>query len=53
MPGPTDTDFFARADLLDTAAGSRMTKLHGLATRMLPDRAKASAQRRMTEPQRR
>lgn len=72
MPGPTDTDFFARADLLDTTihsrkddpalvaqqgydalmagkpkivAGSRKTKLHDLATRMLPDRAKASAQR--------
>jgi len=81
MPGPTDTDFFARADLLDSTvgqnkkddpalvaqqgydalmagkpkivAGSRKTKLHGLATRMLPDRARASARRQMTEPQRR
>jgi short-subunit dehydrogenase len=78
MPGPTDTDFFRRADMLDTSvgqnkkddpalvarqgfdalmagkhkvvAGSLKTKMQGVANRVLPDRAKASAHRQMAEP---
>jgi short-subunit dehydrogenase len=78
MPGPTDTDFFRRADMLDTSvgqnkkddpalvarqgfdalmagkhkvvAGSLKTKVQGVANRVLPDRAKASAHRQMAEP---
>lgn len=81
LPGPTETDFFRRADMLDTkvgqdkkddpalvaqqgfdalragkhkiVAGSLKTKMQGVANRVLPDRAKASADRRMAEPQRR
>lgn len=80
MPGPTDTDFFRRADMLDTkvgqskkddpalvaqqgfdalmagkhkiVAGSLKTKVQGVANRVLPDRAKASAHRQTAEPQR-
>jgi short-subunit dehydrogenase len=79
MPGPTGTNFFRRADMLDTkvgqarkddpalvarqgfealmagkpkvVAGSLKTKVQGVANRVLPDRAKASAHRRMAEPQ--
>jgi short-subunit dehydrogenase len=78
MPGPTETDFFRRADMEDTkvgasdkddpaqvaeqgiealladkakvVAGSRTTKLQGLADKVLPDKAKAEAHRRMAEP---
>jgi short-subunit dehydrogenase len=78
MPGPTETDFFRRADMLDTevgqsrkddpalvarqgydalmagrhkiVAGSLKTKMQGVANRVLPDRAKASAHRQMAEP---
>lgn len=77
MPGHTDTDFFRRADMLDTkvgqdkkddpalvarqgfealmageqkvVAGSLKTKMQGVASRVLPDRAKASAHRQMAE----
>jgi len=78
MPGPTETEFFERADMLDTKVGaddkddpadvardgfealmagkervisaSRTTKLHGRASRILPDSAKAEMHRRMAEP---
>lgn len=77
MPGPTDTDFFRRADMLDTTvgqnkkddpalvarqafealmagkhkivAGSLKTKMQGVANRVLPERAKASAYTQMAE----
>jgi short-subunit dehydrogenase len=78
MPGPTETDFFRRADMLDTSvgqqakddparvaaqgfqalmagrdklvAGSWSTKAQGIANRVLPDKLKAAAHRRMAEP---
>lgn len=78
MPGPTETDFFHRADMDDTkigreskddpeevarqgldalfagkgkvVAGSVKTKLQELATKVLPDAAKAEAHRKMAEP---
>ncbi len=78
MPGPTETDFFHRADMDDTrvgtmskddpaqvarqgldalfagkekiVAGSAMTKAQGLAGKVLPDKLKAEAHRRMAEP---
>jgi short-subunit dehydrogenase len=79
MPGPTDTDFFERADMAGntkvgrgekddpaqvaeqgfeammagkrkTIAGSTKTKLQGQANKVLPDRTKAAAHRRMAEP---
>ena len=78
MPGPTDTEFFERADMLDTPVGtgpkddpadvarmgfqalmsdddrvgaaSVQTKLQARASRVLPDRAKATLHRRMAEP---
>ena len=79
MPGPTDTNFFARADMEDTrvgraskddpaqvakqglaalmagkdkiVAGSAKTKAQGIANKVLPDRLKAAAHRRMAEPE--
>src|SRR5215217_9559700 len=78
MPGPTETEFFDRADMLDTKVGSGSkddpadvardgfaalmagdervvpgslsTKLQGKGSRVLPDRVKAAAHRRMAEP---
>lgn len=78
MPGPTETDFFRRADMLDTnvgqsakddpaqvarqgfdalmdgddklVAGSAKTKAQGVANKVLPDKLKAAAHRRMAEP---
>ncbi|MFC0602875.1 SDR family NAD(P)-dependent oxidoreductase [Streptomyces palmae] len=78
MPGPTDTDFFHRADMDDTkigrqdkddpaqvarqgldalfageekvVAGSAKTKAQALANKVLPDKAKAEAHRKMAEP---
>jgi uncharacterized protein len=78
MPGPTETDFFHRADLEDTkvgrqskddpaqvaeqgfealmggkdkiVAGSVKTKVQEVATKVLPDKVKAAAHRRMAEP---
>ncbi|WP_221349194.1 SDR family NAD(P)-dependent oxidoreductase [Streptomyces beigongshangae] len=78
MPGPTETDFFHRADMDDTkigrqdkddpaqvarqgldalfsgkdklVAGSLKTKAQGLADKVLPDKAKAQAHRKMAEP---
>jgi short-subunit dehydrogenase len=78
MPGPTDTDFFRRADMEDTnigqspkddpaqvarqgfdalmkgedklVAGSVKTKAQGVANRVLPDKVKAAAHRKMAEP---
>src|SRR5215212_5782180 len=78
MPGPTETEFFERADMLDTKVGSGSkddpadvardgfaalmagdervvpgspsTKLQGKGSRVLPDRVKAAAHRRMAEP---
>lgn len=78
MPGPTETDFFSRADMQDTEvgasskddpaqvakqgfeammsgkatviAGSPSTKATGLANKVLPDRLKADAHRKMAEP---
>jgi short-subunit dehydrogenase len=78
MPGPTDTNFFHRADMDDTkvggsekddpalvakqgfeamrkdkekiVAGSLKTKAQGVASKVLPDRAKAEMHRRMAEP---
>jgi uncharacterized protein len=78
MPGPTDTEFSERADMLDTKVGagdkdepsdvarkgfealiageerviaaSLSTKLQDRASRLPPDRAKASMHRRMAEP---
>ncbi|MGN9793304.1 SDR family NAD(P)-dependent oxidoreductase [Streptomyces sp. OZ13] len=78
MPGPTETDFFHRADMGDTKvgqqpkddpalvakqgldalmagtdktlAGSARTKAQELAAKVLPDRLKAAAHRRLAEP---
>ncbi|MCK7626512.1 SDR family NAD(P)-dependent oxidoreductase [Streptomyces sp. RS10V-4] len=78
MPGPTETDFFHRADMDDTpigqqdkddpaqvagqgldallagkrkiVAGSAKTKAQELAGKVLPDRTKAQAHRKMAEP---
>jgi len=78
MPGPTDTNFFHRADMDDTkvgqgpkddpaqvakqgfnalmaekakiVAGSAKTKAQGVGNAVLPDKLKAAAHRRMTEP---
>jgi uncharacterized protein len=78
MPGPTETNFFHRADMDDTkvgtsakddpaqvaaqgfealmkgtdklVAGSVGTKAQGLANKVLPDKLKAAAHRRMAEP---
>ena len=78
MPGPTETNFFTRADMQDTkvgqspkddaaqvakqgydalmagrakvVAGSRKTKLQGVANKVLPEKIKAAAHRRMAEP---
>lgn len=78
MPGPTETDFFRRADMLDTnvgqsakddpaqvarqgfdalmdgddklVAGSAKIKAQGVANKVLPDKLKAAAHRRMAEP---
>ena len=78
MPGPTDTNFFHRADMDDTkvgasskddpaqvaaqgfealmggtdkvVAGSVGTKVQGLANKVLPDKLKSAAHRRMAEP---
>ncbi|UQX03776.1 SDR family NAD(P)-dependent oxidoreductase [Streptomyces sp. RerS4] len=78
MPGPTETDFFRRADMEDTkvgrqdkddpaqvarqgldalfagkdkiVAGSLKTRAQGLVNKVLPDRTKAQAHRRMAEP---
>jgi short-subunit dehydrogenase len=78
MPGPTETDFFHRADMDDTkvgtsakddpaqvaaqgfealmkgtdklVAGSVGTKAQGLANKVLPDKLKSAAHRRMAEP---
>jgi short-subunit dehydrogenase len=78
MPGPTDTNFFHRADMDDTkvgtsskddpaqvaaqgfealmkgtdklVAGSVGTKAQGLANKVLPDKLKSAAHRRMAEP---
>jgi len=79
MPGPTDTNFFHRADMDDTpvgqsskddpaqvaaqgfaalmdgknkiVAGSLKTKAQGVANRVLPDKVKAVAHRKMAEPE--
>jgi short-subunit dehydrogenase len=78
MPGPTDTNFFHRADMDDTkvgasekddpalvakqgfeamrkdkekvVAGSLKTKAQGVASKVMPDKAKAEMHRRMAEP---
>ena len=78
MPGPTDTNFFHRAEMDDTrvgagskddpavvakqgfeamlkdkakvVAGSAKTKVQGMASKVLPDSAKAEMHRRMAEP---
>ena len=78
MPGPTDTEFFQRADMEDTRIGqgpkddparvaeqgfaalmkgqekvlasSLRTKTQGALNKVLPDRLKAAAHRRMAEP---
>ncbi|MFV0131272.1 SDR family NAD(P)-dependent oxidoreductase [Streptomyces sp. HMX112] len=78
LPGPTDTNFFHRADMADTrlgrmrkddpaqvageafeammqgrekvVAGSVRTKVQGVANKVLPDRLKAAAHRRLAEP---
>lgn len=78
MPGPTETNFFHRAEMDDTkvgssskddpaqvaeqgfealmggkdklVAGSVGTKAQGLANKVLPDKLKAGAHRRMAEP---
>ncbi|WP_033222460.1 SDR family NAD(P)-dependent oxidoreductase [Kitasatospora phosalacinea] len=78
MPGPTETDFFRRADMTDTrigrqdkddpalvarqgfdallagkgkvVAGSAKTKAQGLVSKVVPDRLKAGAHRRVAEP---
>ena len=78
MPGPTDTNFFHRADMDDTRvgagskddpaqvaeqgikalldgkekvlAGSAKTKAQAVASKVMPDRAKAEMHRRMAEP---
>ncbi|MEU6281394.1 SDR family NAD(P)-dependent oxidoreductase [Streptomyces sp. NPDC047028] len=77
MPGPTETDFFHRADMDDmkvgrqdkddpaqvarqgldalladkekVVAGSARTKAQGMANKILPDKAKAEAHRKMAE----
>jgi short-subunit dehydrogenase len=79
MPGPTDTNFFHRADMDDTpvgqakkddpaqvaeqgfkalmkgedkiVAGSAKTKVQGAANKVLPDKLKSAAHRKMAEPQ--
>jgi len=79
MPGPTETNFFHRADMDDTpvgqsskddpaqvaaqgfaalmdgknkiVAGSLKTKAQGVANRVLPDKVKAVAHRKMAEPE--
>ncbi len=79
MPGPTETNFFRRADMSDTPvgrsskddpaavaqqgfdalmggrskiiAGSIKTKVQGVANKVLPDKLKAAAHRRMAEPE--
>jgi short-subunit dehydrogenase len=81
MPGPTDTNFFSRADMDDTPVGrsdtmkddpakvaeqgfkalmkgedkvvaaSLMTKVQGAANKVLPDKLKSAAHRRMAEPE--
>jgi uncharacterized protein len=78
MPGPTDTNFFHRAEMDDTRvgagakddpamvakqgfealskgkekviAGSVRTKVQGVASKVMPDSAKAEMHRRMAEP---
>ncbi|MDQ0792532.1 SDR family oxidoreductase [Streptomyces sp. B1I3] len=78
MPGPTETDFFHRADMDDTrigqqdkddpaqvarqaldalfagkektVTGSARTKAQGLAGKVLPDKLKGEAHRKMAEP---
>lgn len=78
MSGPTDTEFFDRADMLDTKVGSGSkddprdvaregfealmlgkeralsasfsTRAQGRGSRLLPDRLKAKAHRRLAEP---
>jgi short-subunit dehydrogenase len=79
MPGPTDTNFFHRAEMDDTrvgessskddpaqvakqgfqalmkekdklVAGSANTKAQGVANKVLPDKLKAAAHRKMAEP---
>lgn len=78
MPGPTETDFFHRADMDDTrvgrqdkddpaqvaaqgldalfagkekrVAGSVGTKAQGVADKVLPDKLKAQAHRKLAEP---
>lgn len=78
MPGPTETDFFHRADMDDTkvgqqdkddpaqvarqgldallggkekvVAGSAKTKAQEMANKILPDKAKAEAHRKVAEP---
>jgi short-subunit dehydrogenase len=78
MPGPTDTQFFDRAEMLDTrvgagpkddpavvakqgfdalmkgkekvVGGSVKTKVQGVASKIMPDSAKAEMHRRMAEP---
>ncbi|MGW3661882.1 SDR family NAD(P)-dependent oxidoreductase [Streptomyces sp. NPDC005141] len=78
MPGPTETDFFRRADMDDTqvgqqqkddparvaeqgldalfagkdkiVAGSAKTKAQELVSKVLPDKAKAEAHRKMAAP---
>ncbi|MEV8047343.1 SDR family NAD(P)-dependent oxidoreductase [Streptomyces griseoluteus] len=78
MPGPTETEFFHRADMDDTQvgrqekddpaevaregldalfegkdkviAGSAKTKAQGMAAKVVPDKLKAEAHRRMAEP---
>jgi len=78
MPGPTETNFFHRADMDDTkvgtsakddpaqvaaqgfealmkgtdklVAGSVGTKAQGVANKVLPDKLKSAAHRRMAEP---
>jgi short-subunit dehydrogenase len=78
MPGPTDTNFFNRAEMTDTkvgagakddpavvaeqgikalldgkekvVAGSVKTKVQGVASKVMPDSAKAEMHRKMAEP---
>ena len=78
MPGPTDTNFFHRAEMDDTkvgagkkddpalvakqgfealmdgkekvVAGSTKTKVQGAASKVMPDKAKATMHRKMAEP---
>ena len=79
MPGPTDTNFFHRADMEDTpvgsgskddpavvakqgfdammggkdkiVAGSLKTKVQGIGAKVVPDKLKAAAHRKMAEPE--